>query len=291
MQMPTASKEAENFIRYACFASFEKTVFRTGLPALRFCANNDTNKAKGTRQVRAPVTDETPIQRNSSLALERLRIIVDQLEREARDQLPTERELAEEIGVGRRAVRRALDVLEAEGRIWRRQGAGTFISAARNRAENRIRHLPELTNMFEVMEVRLRIEPALARLAALRATAADIARMREISEKVAAATDMDSRELWDSSLHRAVAMAAGNTLFLALFDVVDRVRQDENWRHVREALRTPSSQRLYHSQHEELVDALERRDPVAAERTMRKHLLSLQERLMLQTVEGPADAE
>ncbi|SOB90648.1 FadR/GntR family transcriptional regulator [Stappia indica] len=239
----------------------------------------------------ASTADETQTQRNSSLALERLRIIVDQLEREARDQLPTERELAEEIGVGRRAVRRALDVLEAEGRIWRRQGAGTFIAAARGRAESRIRHLPELSNMFEVMEVRLRIEPALARLAALRATAADIARMREISEKVATATDMDSRELWDSSLHRAVALAAGNTLFLALFDVVDRVRQDENWRHVREALRTPSSQRLYHAQHEELVDALERRDPVAAERTMRQHLLSLQERLMLQTVEGHADAE
>jgi len=237
------------------------------------------------------VTDETQTQRNSSLALERLRIIVDQLEREARDQLPTERELAEQIGVGRRAVRRALDVLEAEGRIWRRQGAGTFISAARSGTESRIRYLPEMSNMFEVMEVRLRIEPALARLAALRATPADIARMREISDKVARATDMDSRELWDSSLHRAVAMAAGNTLFLALFDVVDRVRQDENWRHVREALRTPSSQRLYHSQHEELVDALERRDPVAAERTMRKHLLSLQERLMLQTVEGHADVE
>ncbi|WP_186394543.1 MULTISPECIES: FadR/GntR family transcriptional regulator [unclassified Stappia] len=237
------------------------------------------------------MTDETQTQRNSSLALERLRIIVDQLEREARDQLPTERELAEQIGVGRRAVRRALDVLEAEGRIWRRQGAGTFISAARSGTESRIRYLPEMSNMFEVMEVRLRIEPALARLAALRATPADIARMREISDKVARATDMDSRELWDSSLHRAVAMAAGNTLFLALFDVVDRVRQDENWRHVREALRTPSSQRLYHSQHEELVDALERRDPVAAERTMRKHLLSLQERLMLQTVEGHADVE
>ncbi len=236
------------------------------------------------------MADDNQTQRNSSLALQRLRIIVDQLEREAREQLPTERELAEEIGVGRRAVRRALDVMEAEGRIWRRQGAGTFIAAARSRTESRIRQLPEMSNMFEVMEVRLRIEPALARLAALRATAPEIARMREIAGKVIEASDMDSRELWDSSLHRAVAMAAGNTLFLALFDVVDRVRQDDNWRHVREALRTPTSTRLYHAQHGELVDAIERRDPVAAEQVMRKHLLSLQERLMLQTVEGGVDA-
>src|SRR3546814_4187292 len=53
--------------------------------------------------------EEKPIRRNSSLALERLRGIVDQLEQEGRRQLPTERELAEQIGVGRRAVRRALE--------------------------------------------------------------------------------------------------------------------------------------------------------------------------------------
>src|SRR3546814_14125582 len=105
---------------------------------------------------------------NSSLALERLRGIVDQLEQEGRRQLPTERELAEQIGVGRRAVRRALEVLEAEGRIWRRQGAGTFIGAAPHRAEHHLKKLHEVYHMREGMEVRLRQEPALAAPAALR---------------------------------------------------------------------------------------------------------------------------
>uniref|UniRef100_UPI003BAD9EFA FadR/GntR family transcriptional regulator n=1 Tax=Stappia sp. TaxID=1870903 RepID=UPI003BAD9EFA len=234
--------------------------------------------------------DEAQTGRNSSLALERLRVIVDHLERAERDQLPTERELVEEIGVGRRAVRRALDVLEAEGRVWRRQGAGTFISGTKAASAGDVTRLPEMTNMFEVMEVRLLVEPALARLAALRASAAEIARMDEIARKVASADDLDSRELWDGALHRAIATAAGNTLLLAMFDVVDRVRQDDTWRHVREALRTRGSMSLYVSQHSELVDAIGRRDPVVAERVMRKHLLSLQERLMLQTTEGHADA-
>jgi DNA-binding FadR family transcriptional regulator len=230
-----------------------------------------------------------PTQRNSSLALERLRVLVDQLETEGRVQLPTERELAEEMGVGRRAVRRALEVLEAEGRIWRRQGAGTFLGTEPHQPERHLKKLPEITNMLEVMEVRLRLEPALAQLAALRATSADVAWMRQLAAKVAAADDMDSRELWDGALHRAIATVAGNKLFLALFDVVDRVRQDDTWRHVREALRTEARLSLYKSQHMEVLDAIERRDPAAAEKAMRQHLLALQERL-LQTSGGLSDA-
>src|SRR3546814_10347691 len=89
--------------------------------------NNETKINWSLKNREAVSIEEKPIRRNSSLALERLRGIVDQLEQEGRRQLPTERELAEQIGVGRRAVRRALAVLEAEGRIWRRQGAGTFL--------------------------------------------------------------------------------------------------------------------------------------------------------------------
>lgn len=229
-------------------------------------------------------------ERNSSFALERLRHIVSQFEREGRDQLPTERDLAEDLGVGRRAVRRALEVLETEGRIWRRQGAGTFIGSEPVQTERRLASLPETSNMLEVMEVRLRIEPALAQLAALRAGPEDVANMQRLAEKVLTAPDLDSRELWDSALHRAIADAAGNTLFLALFDVVDRVRQDETWRHMREAVRTTATTALYGSQHDEIVDAIARRDPQGAERAMRQHLLSLQERLLYHTSEGSVDA-
>jgi DNA-binding FadR family transcriptional regulator len=228
-------------------------------------------------------TEDRPTQRNSSLALERLRTIISRLEAQDHGQLPTERELAEQIGVGRRAVRRALEVLVAEGRIWRRQGAGTFVGAEPHQPERHLKKLPDLSNMFEVMEVRLRLEPALAQLAALRATPADVAWMRELAAKVAAADDMDSRELWDGALHRAIATVAGNKLFLALFDVVDRVRQDDTWRHIREGLRTAATASLYKSQHFEVLDAIERRDPAAAEKAMRQHLLALQERLLLQT--------
>src|SRR3546814_15647892 len=80
--------------------------------------NNETKINWSLKNREAVSIEEKPIRRNSSLALERLRGIVDQLEQEGRRPLPTERELAEQIGVGRRAVRRALAVLETEGRHW-----------------------------------------------------------------------------------------------------------------------------------------------------------------------------
>lgn len=67
---------------------------------------------------------------NSSTALEQLRGLIHQHESTPGIPLPTERELSDTLGVGRREVRRALDVLEEEGRIWRKQGKGTFIGPA-----------------------------------------------------------------------------------------------------------------------------------------------------------------
>lgn len=64
------------------------------------------------------------------------------------DQLPTERELAESFGVTRLTVRRALDQLGYEGRVYRTQGAGTFVS------EPRIAKSVELTSFTQDMRAR-----------------------------------------------------------------------------------------------------------------------------------------
>jgi GntR family transcriptional regulator, N-acetylglucosamine utilization regulator len=64
------------------------------------------------------------------------------------DQLPTERELAEELGVSRSTVRRALEQMSAEGRVHRVQGAGTFVT------ERPIRKGATLTSFSEDMRVR-----------------------------------------------------------------------------------------------------------------------------------------
>lgn len=140
------------------------------------------------------------------------------------------------------------------------------------------------TNFMEIMEVRLRIEPQLAQLAALRANDADIDRMRDLRDKIYERADADWRELWDGSLHRLIAQTAGNQLFLSLFDVINRVRQDAVWQSVRERARN-QNKTLNESrdQHTDIIEAIASRDPARAGEAMRIHLLTLQERLIRQT--------
>jgi DNA-binding FadR family transcriptional regulator len=225
---------------------------------------------------------------NSSLALERLRTMLRDIPATGQSRIPTERQLAENLGISRRSVRRALEVLEAEGLVWRRQGAGTF---AGPRPDTLSDYPDSNPNFSEVMEVRLRLEPQLAQLAALRATAADVGRMRDILDRLNGTDDADGRELWDSALHREIARAAGNKFFLAIFDSMDQARHDETWRALRERARSRANLSVTTRQHSELVDAIADHDPVRAGAAMRAHLMALNEAILrLTSLEGLEDA-
>jgi DNA-binding FadR family transcriptional regulator len=225
---------------------------------------------------------------NSSLALERLRAMLRDIPATGDSRLPTERQLAETLGISRRSVRRALEVLESEGLVWRRQGAGTF---AGPRPDTLAEHAGLDANFSEVMEVRLRVEPQLAQLAALRASAPAIARMRDIIGRLEATEDADGRELWDSALHREIARAADNRFFLMIFDSMDRARHDEAWRALRERARSRANLAQTMRQHRDLVDAIADHDPIRAGAAMRAHLMSLNEGILrLTSLEALEDA-
>ncbi|MBB3411694.1 DNA-binding FadR family transcriptional regulator [Rhizobium sp. BK316] len=220
-------------------------------------------------------------QGNSNYALEKLRALLQSDSLDADGKLPTERTLSEILGVSRRSIRRALEVLEAEGRIWRRQGSGTFAGKRPDGWSNHVDSIVADTDLMEIMEVRLRVEPQLAQLAAMRAKVADVERMHDLVKKIYESTDADGRELWDGALHRQIAQCAGNTFFLMIFDVINRVRQDEAWQAIRERARSASRTReVTHGQHTAIVDAIAARDPGKAGEAMRQHLLTLQESLI-----------
>ena len=217
---------------------------------------------------------------NSSLALERLRVLLEDLPQNGEARLPTERALAETLGISRRSVRRAIEVLEAEGLVWRRQGSGTFAGPRPGALDA---PPPQAINPMEVMEVRLRIEPQIAQLAALRARPETIARISTLVDRLEVTGDADERELWDSALHREIARACENRMFLMIFDAIDRARHDDQWRALRARARSTANFVIYQQQHRALRDALAERDPVGAGEAMRTHILTLQENLLRQT--------
>lgn len=223
---------------------------------------------------------------NSSLALGRIRALTEALPADGDRKLPTERALAEELGISRRAVRRALEVLEAAGLVWRRQGSGTYAGPRPDAEADRMVEAGTGTDFFEVMEVRLRIEPQLAQLAALRASPAAIARMQDIIERLYQAHDADAYELWDSALHREIARSADNRLFLTIFDAMDRIRFDDAWRAIRDRARNTSSLVASRKQHEDIVEAIAAHDPVRAGEAMLAHIRALNDNVLRLTSMG-----
>lgn len=228
---------------------------------------------------------DSDLPQNSLRALERIRAMLAEVTCRDSGRLPTERELAERLDMGRRDIRRALEVLEAEGLIWRKHGSGTYIgpppapTAPRGPgAEGAFRLPVSPASLIHVIEARLALEPALARFAALRATPASLARITTYIARIETAEDVDSADLWDSALHREIATATGNPVLLALFDEVNRWRHDEGVRRVRlRARRRIGTPATVHDEHRAILSALTEGDGARAAQAMRDHLASLQQ--------------
>ncbi|WP_417307557.1 FadR/GntR family transcriptional regulator [Devosia sp.] len=180
--------------------------------------------------------------------------------------LPPERQLAEELGIGRRAIRQALDRLEREGAIWRHQGQGTFVGAPPSG------RLSDRVSPVQVMEARLVIEPELARLAAIHATRTNVENLRRAAAAVNETTSASDYEKADIGFHRLIAEIAGNPLLLEMLDTVLDVRRRADWTLMREASHTAERASRFVAAHAAILTAISSRDPIAAEAAMRQHL-------------------
>ncbi|HWA44534.1 MAG TPA: FCD domain-containing protein [Hypericibacter adhaerens] len=198
--------------------------------------------------------------------------------------IPPERVLASELGVGRRSLRRALEILESEGRISRQQGRGTFIQAspftAAAAGAEVLDNILEHTNPQEVIELRLATEPVIARLAALRASQCDIKKLQRLAAETRAAAGAESYEQADQAFHRAVVEASRNALFLAVFDAVGAARRDEAWRRVGENAHCFKRQAVHADFHAEIVAAIAARDGERAQSAMYRHLSDIQQHIL-----------
>ena len=183
--------------------------------------------------------------------------------------LPTEREFAHRFGLPRNAVRNTLARLEADGTIARHVGRGTFLAAPADAgAAAPAAHV----SPAELMEARLRIEPALAELIVTNATAADFERMETCLDRAERAATLDDFELWDAALHQAMARASHNRLVIRVLEMVTAVRQQSEWGKLKDRIVTPERRLKYQEEHRAIVAALKARDGVQARAAVFAHL-------------------
>lgn len=227
------------------------------------------------------------MQRENALAppLDRLKAFIAEGDYQLNSRLPPERELCRRLGFTRTALRKSLATLESEGQLWRHVGKGTFIGSRPVADSTDIRMITSQTNPVEVMRTRQLLEPEIARLAALNATAQNIDEMRLCMAKSRVAETWRNYESWDNRLHRVIAEATQNKLLLALFDTLNSVRRVVVWGRLRHNKPKPDSGHHSFVEHEAIVEAIAERDMSRAADSMRRHLESVRKSL----VEGYAN--
>jgi GntR family transcriptional regulator, transcriptional repressor for pyruvate dehydrogenase complex len=192
------------------------------------------------------------------------------------DRLPPERELAEKFLVSRTSVREALRALESLGLVEIRQGEGTFIreiSVDRLVEPLALVMVSQRQALAELFEARRLLEPAIAGLAAARATPDEIQDMERILEDqarevVAGRTGFAQ----DAQFHAAIGRAAHNEAITRIAHaVMDLLTQSRE-----ESLNTPGRPSRSHDDHRRILQAIAERQPASAERAMRDHLVAVE---------------
>ena len=194
------------------------------------------------------------------------------------DQLPAERELAQQFGVSRTAVREAVKTLREKGLVEAYPGRGTFITNGTARSIqqtlDRMLRSGQAEGAVHLTEVREILEPEIAALAAQRVDEEMLSAMREaIAVMDTARKDSEAFIEGDLDFHLALAEAAANPLILSLIDsIVGLLREQRTRTYFVEG---GPERGQYH--HRRILEAIEHRDAVGAREAMRAHLLQVRE--------------
>ena len=191
--------------------------------------------------------------------------------------LPTERDLALRSGQSRTAVRRALGILEAEDRIVRHVGRGTFLVPSGPSTDARA---AVATSPAEIMAVRLLIEPQMMVLAVAAATPADFAEIQRCLDGGQAAEGYENFEVWDAALHRAFAAATHNSLLVGVMHMINGARDQPLWGTLKRRSSTSERREEYKRDHRDIAAALTERHAEAAQAAMRRHLLRVRANIL-----------
>lgn len=207
------------------------------------------------------------------------------------DQLPAERELAQQFGVSRTAVREAIKTLHEKGLVEALPGRGTFITSGTSNSMrqslDRILRTGEPGGTAWLVEFREILEPEIAALAAARAGELDLAAMRDAVHVMdSSQRDLEAYIEADLDFHLALAEAAANPLILSLIDSIVGLLREQRM----QIFNTAGGPARGQAHHKRILDAVERGDAQGAREAMRLHLRQvLEDSSKLASIREPVD--
>ena len=218
--------------------------------------------------------------------VKQIRSLVEKGKLKQGEKLPPERELSESFKVSRATVREAIFSLEAMRLLRRRQGDGTYITAAPG--EDLVKPLAlslvhEKNDLIDIFSLRKLIEPEVAQLASENAKPADIGHLKKILREQEKEVNQGRNPVrTDSEFHHALAWTARNRIFerllMAIMDLLQKTRE--------QYLQTEERKQSSLLGHREILAAIQTGDGRKARQAMRRHLENVEHTLFKKGGEG-----
>jgi DNA-binding FadR family transcriptional regulator len=191
--------------------------------------------------------------------------------------LPSERDLAQELGLTRDGTRQVIELLEKFDVVTRRLHSGTFVTYLRKSPANAARTNPTTSDLpnfaaivdaaspFELTVVRSIVEPEIVRLAAMYMSASDMRNLTRVAERLSTiVTEAAEFAELERDFLMTIARGTHNEVLITMYGVVDAIRRQPDWHQIRAQTLTPSRLSQEKDKLQSLYEALTARDTETA---------------------------
>ncbi|WP_028229526.1 FadR/GntR family transcriptional regulator [Paraburkholderia ferrariae] len=217
---------------------------------------------------------------------DKLRVLIDEPGFASNGRLPSERALAQRLGVSRPSVREALVVLELEGRVEIRMGSGVYVcEAPGDTAGAATRAMPQEAelgdSLVDIMNARAVLEGAIAGSVAAFCKPRALKALRAIFETMEREVHAGQiPEAADRAFHVALAQMTGNEILVQTVEALFDKRHTPLSSKLRDHFESETTWLAALDEHRDILEALEARDALQAQAAMQRHLKISLERVM-----------